>query len=306
MTFHRKGKRGTKSSRSAADEKASAVAAGCTAAENQDDDGEPQEAGPREALVLESAAFEAYYCCQGICPEAEWPEFLAELRKSLPAAVRVNASCHSAEAVLAQLRRLRKDAPENSSVAPALLSWYPGGLAWQWNQLSTNDIRKKAELQPLKQWLGWLLSHGALARQEAVSMIPPLCLDVRPGDLVLDLCAAPGSKSSQLLELLHLGASSGRVDMSRTVRGAVVANEISGKRADVLKMQLERLCSPCPIVTQFDAQYFPNLVCQETGNALCFDRVLADVPCSGDGTMRKFPEIWGKWSPKGALGMGKM
>lgn len=307
MTFRRKGKRGQKSSRSAVDERTSAGAAECAEAGSQDEEGEQKESGPRGALVLESAAFEAYYRCQGICPEAEWHAFLAELKKSLPAAVRVNASSsHSAEPLLVQLRRLREEAPKNSSIAPDVLSWYPGGLAWQWDQLSTNDIKKNAELKPLKQWLGWLLSHGALARQEAVSMIPPLCLDVRPGALVLDLCAAPGSKSSQLLELLHLGGSNGRIDMSRTVRGALVANEISGKRADVLKMQLERLCSPCPVVTQFDAQYFPNLLCKEDGNAMLFDRVLADVPCSGDGTMRKFPEIWGKWSPAGALGLHPM
>lgn len=46
---------------------------------------------------------------------------------------------------------------------------------------------------------------GSISRQEAVSMVPPLFLDVRPHHRVLDMCAAPGSKTFQLLEALHAG-----------------------------------------------------------------------------------------------------
>jgi 16S rRNA C967 or C1407 C5-methylase (RsmB/RsmF family) len=47
---------------------------------------------------------------------------------------------------------------------------------------------------------------GAITRQEAVSMIPPLLLAVEPAHRVLDMCAAPGSKTFQLLEMLHVQA----------------------------------------------------------------------------------------------------
>jgi hypothetical protein len=50
---------------------------------------------------------------------------------------------------------------------------------------------------------------GAISRQEAVSMVPPLFMDVRPGHRVLDMCAAPGSKTFQLLEMLHAKSSHG-------------------------------------------------------------------------------------------------
>ena len=50
---------------------------------------------------------------------------------------------------------------------------------------------------------------GAITRQEAVSMIPPLLLDVKSSHRVLDMCAAPGSKTFQLLEMLHVQAAGG-------------------------------------------------------------------------------------------------
>eukprot|EP00928_Gymnodinium_smaydae_P070626 TRINITY_DN54427_c0_g1_i1.p1 TRINITY_DN54427_c0_g1~~TRINITY_DN54427_c0_g1_i1.p1 ORF type:complete len:755 (-),score=65.29 TRINITY_DN54427_c0_g1_i1:32-2296(-) len=284
----------------------------CEAATTVDGQNGPSEAtegtpAPREPLLLENADFESYYQCQQICTAAEWQQFLDALRTSLPAGIRINAaSPQSAGPLLAQLRRLKEETNDDNLVAPRQLPWYPGGLAWQWDHLSAMDIKKRHEFKSLKQYLGWLQSHGALTRQEAVSMIPPLCLDVKPGDFVLDLCAAPGSKASQLLELLQWARSTDTIDRPGTARGVLVANEINSKRADVLKTQVERFCSPCAVVTQFDAQYFPNLSQSDQGDDLKFNRVLADVPCSGDGTMRKFPEIWTSWSPKGALGLHPM
>merc|ERR1719264_1178460 len=115
-------------------------------------------------------------------------------------------------------------------------------------------------------------------------MIPPLLLGIRPNESVLDLCAAPGSKTSQLLEMMHWEEGEG----SAPPQGVVVANELVAKRADMLTHGLHRLGSPCTLVTQLDGQYFPHLL-GEDGQLLRFDRVLVDVPCSGDGTLRKYP-----------------
>jgi len=111
---------------------------------------------------------------------------------------------------------------------------------------------------------------------------------------VLDLCASPGSKASQIIEMMHWDVG------SDIPKGAVVANDIDAKRADTLKHTLNRLGSPTTIVTQVDARFFPNLVTRG-GQSLLFDRILADVPCSGDGTLRKHPALWDKWKPKDAL-----
>ncbi|MCK4260013.1 MAG: RsmB/NOP family class I SAM-dependent RNA methyltransferase [Halanaerobiales bacterium] len=113
--------------------------------------------------------------------------------------------------------------------------------------------------------------------QEPSAMAPVTMLDVQLGDRVLDLCAAPGGKTTQIG-----GALQGT--------GFVMANDINFKRAQVLAMNIERLGVTNSIVTQENpanlAKYFPNY----------FDRILVDAPCSGEGMFRKMPEIAKNWS----------
>jgi multisite-specific tRNA:(cytosine-C5)-methyltransferase len=92
----------------------------------------------------------------------------------------------------------------------------------------------------------------------------------------------------------------------------VIANDSDVQRCHLLIHQTKRMCSPNILVTNHDAQLFPGLKdksCRgaatlnqgdaegpvEDGNRLLFDRILCDVPCSGDGTLRKAPDIWRKW-----------
>jgi 16S rRNA C967 or C1407 C5-methylase (RsmB/RsmF family) len=75
--------------------------------------------------------------------------------------------------------------------------------------------------------------------------VPPLFLDVQPGALVLDMCAAPGSKTVQLLEAVSTG---GNTD------GLVVANDVNRDRAYLLSHQCKRVSSPCLCVTWCAAQ----------------------------------------------------
>ena len=172
-------------------------------------------------------------------------------------------------------------------------------------------------------------------------MIPPLCMDLQPGMVVLDLCAAPGSKSAQLLEMVHVGeearirharrqhatedgrpvspdreVSNGvsddlQIDASDEGRatGLLIANDNDYKRSHMLIHQLKRLSSPNLIVTNHDATMFPSIKLPPTkenpatNRYLKFDRILADVPCSGDGTMRKNVNLWNDWNPANALGL---
>ncbi|CAG9131516.1 unnamed protein product [Plutella xylostella] len=111
---------------------------------------------------------------------------------------------------------------------------------------------------------------------------------------VLDMCAAPGSKTAQLIEFLH-------ADESKMPTGFVIANDVDNSRCYMLVHQAKRLNSPCILITNHDSAVMPNMTVTDPEHPgateqLKFDRVLCDVPCSGDGTMRKNPDIWTKWS----------
>lgn len=148
------------------------------------------------------------------------------------------------------------------------------------------------------------------------------------------MCAAPGSKTAQLLEALH--ASSSDAATATPPTGIVVANDSDLKRAQLLVHQSSRLPSANMMVTNLDASrvsarfpsawptscraergclsrafQFPKMSLGPNGAAewgqrfLQFDRILCDVPCSGDGTMRKNAQIWNKWQVGDGNGLHK-
>ncbi|KAK4900443.1 hypothetical protein LTR28_001420, partial [Elasticomyces elasticus] len=204
-----------------------------------------------------------------------------------------------------------------------------------------NVIRKFPPFASFQKFLVSETSVGNISRQEVVSMIPPLLLDVRPSDTVLDLCAAPGSKSAQIIEAIHAGeevrvrtvlhkilngnqngsasdAPAGASELEASVdgndlsddgraTGLLVANDVNYQRAQMLVHQVKRLNSPNLIVMNHDATMFPSIELPPQAGSknkyLKFDRILADVPCSGDGTCRKNPNIWRDWIPGNALGL---
>jgi NOL1/NOP2/sun family putative RNA methylase len=105
--------------------------------------------------------------------------------------------------------------------------------------------------------------------QEEVSLLPPMFMDLDPSHRVLDLCAAPGNKSAQIA-----------VEMDN--RGTVVANDINHHRSRAIKRTIDRLGLANTCMTIYDGTSLPR----DIGT---FDRVLADVPCSCEGTTRKHP-----------------
>ena len=107
------------------------------------------------------------------------------------------------------------------------------------------------------------------SQEPSASSAAPL-LGVQPGMRVLDMCAAPGGKSSQLAAALQ-------------GRGVLVSNEYVAARADILKSNLERMGVPNAVVL--------NEAPARIADALpeFFDRVLVDAPCSGEGMFRKEP-----------------
>ena len=85
---------------------------------------------------------------------------------------------------------------------PEEIKWFPNGLAFCY-KANKNAVRKDPRCKEFQQFLVSETDVGNISRQEAVSMIPPLFLDVQPGMRVLDMCAAPGSKTAQIIEAVH-------------------------------------------------------------------------------------------------------
>ena len=111
--------------------------------------------------------------------------------------------------------------------------------------------------------------------QEAASMIPPVVLNPKPGEIVLDICAAPGSKSSQMAQYMKN-------------KGVLVANDVIGQRLAALGINLQRCGVSNSVITQMKG---------EKMKGFAFDKVLLDAPCSGTGTIRKSIKTIGWWNP---------
>lgn len=118
---------------------------------------------------------------------------------------------------------------------------------------------------------------GVYYLQEASAMAPVAMLDVRPGERVCDLCAAPGGKSTQIAGYLQ-------------GQGMLLCNEIHPARAKILARNVERLGIANALVTNEKPE---NLAKKLPG---FFDRVLVDAPCSGEGMFRKEEAAVTDWS----------
>jgi 16S rRNA C967 or C1407 C5-methylase (RsmB/RsmF family)/NOL1/NOP2/fmu family ribosome biogenesis protein len=121
---------------------------------------------------------------------------------------------------------------------------------------------------------------GQFYVQEPASMVTESIVAEIAGDTplrVLDLCAAPGGKTSAALSALPPGS-------------LMVANEYVAARASILKENLERWGNADVIVTNGATDFLADA-------SSMFDIIIADVPCSGEGMMRKDPDAAAQWSP---------
>ena len=127
---------------------------------------------------------------------------------------------------------------------------------------------------------------GAFYVQEPSAMSAVSILDVTQGDRVLDLCAAPGGKSTQIASALG-------------GKGVLVANEYVLQRARILDSNLERMGVKNAVVTSER----PDRLCEKLQGY--FDKVLVDAPCSGEGMFRKEPSARKEWSEQAVLDCAK-
>lgn len=153
---------------------------------------------PYPELVKHNEAFNRYYKHANICTEPEFEEFIAALSEPLPTTFRITG--YKAEAK--RLQDLIKNELYNTYATasdeqaneedatvkkPFCLPWYPNGMGWQL-ELSRKDIRRSEKYYKLHNFLIAETNVGSISRQEAVSMIPPLVLDVQSHHKVLGEC----------------------------------------------------------------------------------------------------------------------
>ena len=162
------------------------------------------------------------------------------------------------------------------------LSWMPDETAFV-----MPFARGRAPDGLAQRMMALLHETGRITRQEAASMLPVRLLNLTPETLALDMCAAPGSKATQLAEGLH-------------PHGVVVANEPVSGRLNMLVSNRTRLGVANMVVTQHDGRHFGRL--PPPG----FDAIVADVPCTGSATTRKNRDVWWDWTPKEGRRMFKM
>jgi NOL1/NOP2/sun family putative RNA methylase len=134
--------------------------------------------------------------------------------------------------------------------------------------------------------IGKTMEHflGYYYVQDLASMLPPLILAPEPGETVLDLAAAPGSKTTQMAQMMEN-------------KGAIVANDLSYDRIRALASNIDRLGVLNVAVLQEDG----SRIGHDMPDA--FDRVLLDAPCSALGTLHsayELPKWWG-WNRIGRL-----
>ena len=135
--------------------------------------------------------------------------------------------------------------------------------------------------------IGNLKEHalGYIYLQEAASMIPPLVMDIEEDMKVLDMCAAPGSKTTQIGAMLNN-------------TGFLIANDLQGMRLKPLSLNVQRMGLTNSVITQGKAQNLRYLNQK-------FDRVLLDAPCSGTGTICKSLKTVKTWNPAGITKLAK-
>lgn len=169
---------------------------------------------------------------------------------------------------------------------PKLLTIRTNTLKTRRRELAQALIQRGVNLDPVGDWskvglkiiesqvpIGatpeYLAGHYIL--QAASSFLPVMALAPRPGERVLDMCAAPGGKSTHIAQLMKNS-------------GVLISNDSSKERIKALKGNMHRLGVSNALVTNYDARKFPKFI---SG----FDRILLDAPCSGLGIIFKDPSV---------------
>ena len=152
-------------------------------------------------------------------------------------------------------------------------------------QLTYLDKKDKIDSE-LKQILFTENDFGIL-RQELVSMLPVNLVPIEESDIILDMCAAPGNKTIQVLEIM-----SEKARLKNTLpSGVIIANELDEKRAGNMAHFFKAHFPINIVITNNNAENLPVIEDEKYRPNV----VICDVPCSGDGTLRKNKMMRKKW-----------
>ncbi|GGD52283.1 ribosomal RNA small subunit methyltransferase F [Lacimicrobium alkaliphilum] len=188
-------------------------------------------------------------------------DFVETCKTPLRKSIRVNTLKISVEDFCEKMRRQQ---------------WYFTAIPWCNNGFWLQRTAEQEQSVPL----GSTPEHlaGLFYIQEASSMLPPLALigNALP-ETVLDMAAAPGSKTSQLSALMQN-------------KGLLVANELAASRIKSMAAVLQRLGVTNTAISHFDGNVFGEWLPES------FDAILVDAPCGGEGTIRKDPDALKNWS----------
>lgn len=195
-------------------------------------------------------------------------------RRQMESQLGEQASAYFAALEAPYVRGLRLN--PRKPIDPGLIDGLQEPVAWQAQNGRYLAMESAAGLDPLHE-------AGAYYIQEPSAMAAVAVLAPKPGERVLDLCAAPGGKSTQIADAL-------------AGQGLLAANEPVLSRAKILSRNLERMGVANALA-----------VCAEPERLAplwqgCFDAVLVDAPCSGEGMFRRHPETRGQWSEQTPAG----
>lgn len=191
-----------------------------------------------------------------ILPESEYEAFLESFQVERACGLRFNPLKTDEESFLRQMPfELEK------------ITWAKEGFYYKNEQRPGKHVYHEA---------------GAYYIQEPSAMAVADLLEVKPGEVVLDLCAAPGGKTTQLA-------------VSLQGEGLLVCNEIVPNRAQILSQNVERMgiknAVVCNEPPERMSQFFPQF----------FDKMVVDAPCSGEGMFHKNPDAIDEWSKEQVL-----
>ena len=183
----------------------------------------------------------------------EYPAFLESYEKARYQALRVNPLKTDRDTFLAQAPFTLKP-----------VAWEPNGFYYE-----KDDTPGKHPYH----------AAGVYYIQEPSAMAPAAYLDAQPGEKILDLCAAPGGKSTQIAAAM-------------CGQGLLISNEIHPARAKILSENIERMGIRNAMVTNESPQSLAKMF------EAYFDRIMVDAPCSGEGMFRKNADACDEWSPE--------
>ena len=179
----------------------------------------------------------------------DFKEFEGAISKLLSKTIRVNTLKTSADELINAVTGLKQ------------IPWCSEGFYIEKKETAVGNLKEH--------FLGYFYV------QEGASMIPALILNPEEGDLVLDMSAAPGSKTTQMAALMKN-------------KGVIIANDIKWDRIKALSMNLQRCGVLNTVITIYKGERFPDIK---------FDKILLDAPCSGTGTLQKSPDTLRIYNP---------